>query len=390
MELDVKFAGINFKNLLVVSAGTPTINPENIKKCIANGAGGICTKSISLQPETWGLPRPANFFADRYGDPGGLATIELAFWSPEQAESYIKEIKPLALKENCKIMANIACEEVGDELKDLAKRMQDAGADLIEAASPCPILMPPEDIGKWYRANLLKVVELLKKAASIPVSPKIASAFLTNEDIRRLEDAGVDGIHDIAGATGVAIDIETGKPLIPSSAPYFGRGLRPLGCQTASLAFKRTKTPILSSGGMATSRDAIERLMCGATLAGICTAVIHKGYRVIGEIIHGMEGFFERKGYKYVKDIIGISASHIDNREEFSAFISQRQVVKENLLTAVDPSRCTGCERCCVCLYGAMTMEGRFARVDLNLCQRCGVCQSLCPTEAISITARMS
>lgn len=69
---NVKVAGVTFKNPVIVSAGTPTIDIHGMERCIAAGAGGICTKSISFQPFSWTQPRPHNLFLDKFGDPGSI------------------------------------------------------------------------------------------------------------------------------------------------------------------------------------------------------------------------------------------------------------------------------------------------------------------------------
>lgn len=37
MDLAITFAGVTFKNPLVVSAGSPTINPYTIRRCLEAG-----------------------------------------------------------------------------------------------------------------------------------------------------------------------------------------------------------------------------------------------------------------------------------------------------------------------------------------------------------------
>jgi heterodisulfide reductase subunit A-like polyferredoxin len=40
---------------------------------------------------------------------------------------------------------------------------------------------------------------------------------------------------------------------------------------------------------------------------------------------------------------------------------------------------------CASCIYGAIVMEDKLPRIDLEACERCGACVTLCPTEALSI-----
>lgn len=98
VNLCVRFAGLRFKNPVVAAAGAATLGASNMRKCIEAGVGAIETKTISFDPTTWPLQRPANIFLDKYGEPGTLVTYETAFSSPELGLKQIEEIKPIAEK----------------------------------------------------------------------------------------------------------------------------------------------------------------------------------------------------------------------------------------------------------------------------------------------------
>ncbi|HLA04564.1 MAG TPA: 4Fe-4S binding protein, partial [Syntrophales bacterium] len=124
--------------------------------------------------------------------------------------------------------------------------------------------------------------------------------------------------------------------------------------------------------------------MLGASLVGICTPIIYYGYQRITKIIEQIDHFMERKNHES-KDIIGIASPYVGDIEEFGKLIVQRQVPKDALTINVNSEKCTGCGRCAVCNYGAIVMEDKLPQIALNLCERCGVCESICPTNAIII-----
>jgi heterodisulfide reductase subunit A2 len=52
----------------------------------------------------------------------------------------------------------------------------------------------------------------------------------------------------------------------------------------------------------------------------------------------------------------------------------------------VDDARCIACQACiAACKYGAITIEGKKARVNPVLCKGDGLCNAKCPTGAISL-----
>lgn len=382
----VNVAGVNFKNPIIAAAGGPTINVESMARCIEAGIGAVTTKSISFIPFTWKMPRPANFFLDKYGDPGSMTTIELGFLRPDVGEEFVRQIKPVADKANTRVIANINLEgyETG-LLGDLVKKLQDAGADMIETACPCPIVTPIETAGKWYEENLEVVTRILSTTAKVPFYTKCPTDFLTPQNIRIIENSGAAAIHFTPPPYGITVDIDTGKPLLPAYGLYYNKGWRGVGSYWTYLLSTMTKLPIVCSGGVATGRDAIERLMLGASLVGICTIIMYRGYEAATQMVKEFSRFMKDKQYRAVDDIIGIASPHVGDLGQFTDIIVQGQVSKEAMATVVEPQKCTGCGKCTACTYGAVTVTDNKCVIDQGLCEKCGVCVSICPKKAISI-----
>jgi len=127
--------------------------------------------------------------------------------------------------------------------------------------------------------------------------------------------------------------------------------------------------------------------MCGATLTAVCTSVIYNGYGVFKGMINGLEAFWERKGYKSVQDIIGIVTPNIQDLKAFAAFVAQKVVPKDAIKITVDLKKCNGCKKCNACNDNAIRMYRGIAKINLKLCQRYGVCTTICPKGAITISS---
>lgn len=205
----------------------------------------------------------------------------------------------------------------------------------------------------------------------------------------RLEEAGVAGhtIYSLFPAT--VIDIETGMPILPFPSPYYGRGISAHeNYQTARLA-SLTDHPIITSGGTMTARDVISRLMCGASVVEVMTAAMRYGPKVFTDMVDGLESFMTRKGYESIQDIKGISVPHVNNPEEYATFVAERQVPREAMTMKIDRIKCVGCAQCSVCPYGAMSMQDGFPKWKAKLCEFCGLCETICPEDAITIRRRV-
>jgi heterodisulfide reductase subunit A-like polyferredoxin len=59
----------------------------------------------------------------------------------------------------------------------------------------------------------------------------------------------------------------------------------------------------------------------------------------------------------------------------------------------IDPEKCNGCRQCMrLCQFGALSYSAstRRAVVDLTWCYGCGICRSVCGSEAIRLEDRAS
>ena len=393
VDLSVEFAGVRFKNPILAAAGTPTHTLVNLKNCIAAGVGGIEMKSMSLDVEMQGRPRPANWFLDKYGEPRVLMTIEMAYLTPEEAIKNIKEIKPLAIKTDTRIIANIMTGKWSinnpKDVLDLAKRAEEAGADMLAATTGCPFEIPPEKRESNIIEQIRFLIQTLKGQINIPFyikSTGYSHDVFFLQQLKAIEDEGEGKvpIHGGQSIPATSIDIESGKPLL-SYANIYGRHRAPIENYASWFTYTQSKLQYMSSGGLWTAKDVIERLMCGATLTGVCASAMYKGYAVYKEMIDGLESFFERKNYKSVKDITGVATPYIHDLGAYIEFLVKRVAPKDVVKITVDPEKCNGCGECTMCLDSAVRIENGIAMIDLELCQRCGLCASICPTDAITI-----
>ena len=398
VDLSVDFLGVKFKNPIVAAAGTITQFPSNMRNCIKAGVGGVSTKSYHINPEPGSrMSLRGHQFLDKYGRPGSMT---YAVGGSRLAEEfgqlkYIDEVKPEAEKEGVILIGNIDIAEEVDvsslvdrkALVDLAKKIEGAGADMLEIAVGSSSIIDPAE----RKAKIGEVCKLLpnimKGEVSIPMFMKFGwtdLSFLVDL-LEIIENQGIQGCEFLPDINMTVLDVETGKPFLPISV-LRGRETTPISAYGTAFAAKRSKLRLVPGGGLYNWRDIVESIMCGATLTAVHTAPMYRGYKVFGEMLAGLRDFMERKGYQKVDDFRGVAVDLVaDPREAREELYKRWKVPKELVRITVDPIKCNGCEKCLVCIQDSVTMAAGIAQIDLKSCIRCGVCESICPTDAIAI-----
>jgi len=139
--------------------------------------------------------------------------------------------------------------------------------------------------------------------------------------------------------------------------------------------------PIIGVGGVGTAREAVEYLMAGASLVGVCTAGHLNGPARYAKIIADLRKLLTELGYSSLEEVRGLTLRRIRERREKGLGAVTRPVPAR-----VDPEACTACGRCVeVCTYGAVAMPpDSKAQIEAGLCIGCGLCASVCPVECIA------
>lgn len=403
-DLSVTFQGLKLKNPIQAAAGPAVATPWGVKKAIEAGVGMVVVRTVSIDPGFQLMARPADWFLDKLGEVGTFVHMHTGMPSPEQAPTFVTKVKSLAKREGCKLVGSVmflgewtgvpphpprpAGERPPEEVvADVAKSLEDAGVDALEIIAECYLTLSQKDTIAFRRESWPRLIKAIKeRGLGVPFWIKCGynHDIFWLDDIKFMEEQGLGAVHQWGDTRSTFINVETGKPVLPVPVTY-GRWRRGPDCYSTWVTASNSKLQIISSGGIWNWRDAVERLMCGATLSGVEVAVQYHGHKLFKEIIDGMNNFLDRKGYKKVKDIIGIAVPHIFNMTEFLSMYSQSAVPKNSLKTIVDSTKCIKCEKCAACVFGAVTLLEGIPRINLNMCERCGTCVSICPTDALTI-----
>ena len=126
---------------------------------------------------------------------------------------------------------------------------------------------------------------------------------------RAAVEAGADALSLINTFTAMAIDIETGKPILANrTGGLSGPAIKPIAVYLVNKVYnevaKDKGIPILGMGGIRTASDAIEFIIAGATAVAVGTAnFVEPGCTI--EIIEGIKKYCARKNIANIKELIG-------------------------------------------------------------------------------------
>ena len=106
----------------------------------------------------------------------------------------------------------------------------------------------------------------------------------------------------------MAINLETGMPILSNKiGGLSGLPLKPIGVRCVYEISKKADIPIIGCGGIFTWEDAVEYILAGATAIEIGSAIGYRGLKVFNEIKLGIIKYLEKKGYKNIKEIVGLA-----------------------------------------------------------------------------------
>ena len=131
-DLSVNFAGVKFKNPIIMSSMTFGWSGDAMKKAGLEGAGGVICKSIGSPSETFEHPRCGRMALYKHNDfPIGMQNNEI--FSTIDVQNWIDNELVTAAGGGAKMVISIVANADPADTADLARKV--AQADLVEIFS---------------------------------------------------------------------------------------------------------------------------------------------------------------------------------------------------------------------------------------------------------------
>ena len=396
-SLDIDFCGIHCENPFFLASSAVCTNYEMVARAFDAGWGGVFYKTICLQEIKEVSPRFDACQQEGSSDFYAFRNMEQLSENPYDIDFSILH----RLKQNypSKVVIASIMGQTEEQWIELAKMAEAAGVDAVELNFSCPQMRLAgmgSDVGQ--NAELVTFyTAYVKRSISIPVIPKMTPNIThITEPAMAAYFANADAISAINTIKSVTMGDRARVSGHKTISGLSGRAVRPIALRHI---LEISQSPVMSKvheknielsgiGGIETWRDALEFIQLGCRNVQVCTAVMQYGYRIIDDLILGLQSYMAERKIKSLSNLVG---------EELSNFVTPTDLDRTTIVyPKIDLDRCIGCGRCYVsCMDGghqAITfdIESRRPRIVGTHCAGCHLCRLVCPTEAINVTKRVN
>lgn len=280
----------------MLAAGVMGLSAELLKRVYQNGAGAVVTKSIGPRART-GHSNPTVVSLDC----GFLNAMGL----PNPGADYFSNEVAMLKLENVTVVASVFADTL-EGYGHVASRLAKAGADAVEVNCSCPNVEEVGLLGEDPRA-VEEVTRIVKSSVKVPVLTKLTPSVTDIVEIARAaERGGADAITATNTLKGIAIDVETQRPILSNiTGGLSGPALKPVALRCVWDIFENVSIPVVGCGGISGWTDAIEFFLCGASAVQVGTAIISLDLNIFNMINEGIANYLSKKGFRSVGEIVG-------------------------------------------------------------------------------------
>ncbi|HEY1956878.1 MAG TPA: NAD-dependent dihydropyrimidine dehydrogenase subunit PreA [Polyangiaceae bacterium] len=384
-DLSTNCGGIRSPNPFWLASAPPANSAGQVQRAFDAGWGGAVWKTLGV---------PIQNVSSRFGghnvrgvQAAGFNNIELI--TDRSLEINLKEIYDTKKKYPKHAIIVSLMVETKEEWKDIIKKSVDAGGDGLELNFGCPHGMCERGMGsavgqepKVNQEITSWAVEYSKVPVLVKLTPNVSDIVPHGLAAKRGGAHGVSLINTIKSIIGVDIDRFVPEPRVgglSTNGGYCGQAVKPIALHMVAALAREEKfgLPISGIGGISNWRDAVEFMLLGSSSVQVCTEVMLRGYRVVEDMIEGLEDYMRAHEFQKLDDFIGKAVPAYS--EWGNLDLNYETVAK------IDASKCIGCHLCvAACQDGAhqciwLQDTTHVPRVDESECVGCNLCKIVCP-----------
>jgi dihydropyrimidine dehydrogenase (NAD+) subunit PreA len=303
------------------------------------------------------------------------------------------------------------------EWMEAIRRCEDTGCDGLELNFGCPHGMCERGMGSAVGQEpkvLEELVRWVMDAAGVPVIAKLTPNVTDPRDPARAAKRGgadaVSLINTVQSVMGVDLDRLVPVPVVGTASShggYCGPAVKPIALRMVAEIARDPECglPVSGIGGIECWRDAAEFLALGASTVQVCTAVMHYGFRIVEEMIEGLDEYLASRGMATVGELVGAALPAFKEWGDLD--------LNHHVIARIDEDTCIACQLCvaachdgahqCIHPPGTPAPAGHVAPraeeaarragaappdapyripwVDETECVGCNLCQLVCPVD---------
>jgi len=300
--ITTEFLGLDLVSPIVLLSGCVGFGDEytRLEGFSNTDIGGAVLKGTTLEPRLGNVPHRV------YETPSGMLN-SIGLQNPG-AHEVVENILPSLEPFETHFIANVSGSTV-DEYIEVCRIFDQSNISAIELNISCPnVKKGGMEFGNDPSMSA-QVVEACKSATSKPIITKLSpNQADIKESARRCIDAGSDALSVINTITGMAIDIESKRPVLGNtSGGLSGPAIKPIALQKVMQVYEVAgpqNIPIMGQGGISSVEDALEFIIAGASTVGIGTALFIDPL-ICNKINEGLEKYLADHGLNVLEDLVG-------------------------------------------------------------------------------------
>ena len=391
-NLNTSFLGIESPNPFWLASAPPTDKEYNVRRAFDAGWGGVVWKTLGEEG-----PPIVNVNGPRYGAVFGadrrllgLNNIELI----TDRDLFINLEEMKRVKEDYPEHALVAslmvpCDE--ESWKKILPLVEETGCDGVELNFGCPHGMAERGMGSAV-GQVPEYIEMVtrwcKQHSKLPVivklTPNITDIRYPAEAAKRGGADAVSLINTVNSIVGVNLDTFVPEPEIGGKGThggYCGPAVKPIALNMVAEIARNPETaelPISGIGGITTWKDAAEYISLGCGNVQVCTAAMTYGFKIVQEMIAGLNDWMDERGYDSIEDFRNLATPNVTDWQ----YLDLNYVTKAE----INQDLCIKCGRCFAACEDtshqaiSVSADRTFEVVDAE-CVACNLCVNVCPVE---------
>jgi len=266
VDLSVQVGAVTLKNPVMTASGTFGYALEYDEFFDVAELGAICTKGLSLEPRAGNPPHRICETAAGMLNAIGLANVGV--------EAFCRDKLPTLRARKVGVVANVFATTI-DDFSRLARRLDgEEGILAVELNVSCPNV---DKGGLEFGCDPVaaaRVTEACRAATKLPLWVKMSPEAGDPKAVGlACQEAGADALTAINTIRGLSLDVHTWKPRLANrTGGLSGPALKPIALRIVWELARTVKIPVIGIGGIATTDDAVEFLLAGATAVQVGTA----------------------------------------------------------------------------------------------------------------------